>query len=148
MRLTTKGRYAVTAMLDLVLHSQNTPVTLTEIATRQTISLSYLEQLFSRLRSPPRRVWHADGELVLGRSLDLLGWGAARDAGAARRVATGFKNRGRKKSPDTVSSIGAIGLLLKNTFDVAQLSVHCVACYLRHYRVDLFSVNAMFQHVI
>jgi Rrf2 family iron-sulfur cluster assembly transcriptional regulator len=37
-------------MLDLVLHSQNTPVTLTEIATRQTISLSYLEQLFSRLR--------------------------------------------------------------------------------------------------
>ena len=50
MRLTTKGRYAVTAMLDLVLHSQNTPVTLTEIATRQTISLSYLEQLFSRLR--------------------------------------------------------------------------------------------------
>ena len=50
MRLTTKGRYAVTAMLDLVLHSQTTPVTLTEIATRQTISLSYLEQLFSRLR--------------------------------------------------------------------------------------------------
>jgi Rrf2 family iron-sulfur cluster assembly transcriptional regulator len=50
MRLTTKGRYAVTAMLVLVLHSQNTPVTLTEIATRQTISLSYLEQLFSRLR--------------------------------------------------------------------------------------------------
>ena len=51
MRLTTKGRYAVTAMLDLALHSQKHPVTLTEIATRQTISLSYLEQLFSRLRS-------------------------------------------------------------------------------------------------
>lgn len=50
MRLTTKGRYAVTAMLDLAFHSQNKPVTLTEIATRQTISLSYLEQLFSRLR--------------------------------------------------------------------------------------------------
>ena len=50
MRLTTKGRYAVTAMLDLALHSQKKPVTLTEIATRQTISLSYLEQLFSRLR--------------------------------------------------------------------------------------------------
>lgn len=50
MRLTTKGRYAVTAMLDLAFHSQIKPVTLTDIATRQTISLSYLEQLFSRLR--------------------------------------------------------------------------------------------------
>jgi len=50
MRLTTKGRYAVTAMLDLAFHSQTKPVTLTDIATRQTISLSYLEQLFSRLR--------------------------------------------------------------------------------------------------
>jgi Rrf2 family transcriptional regulator, iron-sulfur cluster assembly transcription factor len=50
VRLTTKGRYAVTAMLDLAFHSQHTPVTLTDIATRQTISLSYLEQLFSRLR--------------------------------------------------------------------------------------------------
>jgi Rrf2 family iron-sulfur cluster assembly transcriptional regulator len=50
VRLTTKGRYAVTAMLDLALNSQNHPVTLTEIAARQTISLSYLEQLFARLR--------------------------------------------------------------------------------------------------
>ena len=50
MRLTTKGRYAVTAMLDLAFHSQIKPVTLTDIAGRQTISLSYLEQLFSRLR--------------------------------------------------------------------------------------------------
>lgn len=50
MRLTTKGRYAVTAMLDLAFHSQINPVTLTDIATRQTISLSYLEQLFARLR--------------------------------------------------------------------------------------------------
>jgi len=50
VRLTTKGRYAVTAMLDLAFHSQKKPVTLTEIAARQTISLSYLEQLFARLR--------------------------------------------------------------------------------------------------
>jgi len=50
VRLTTKGRYAVTAMLDLAFHSQKRPVTLTEIAARQTISLSYLEQLFARLR--------------------------------------------------------------------------------------------------
>lgn len=50
MRLTTKGRYAVTAMLDLAFHCQKKPVTLTDIASRQTISLSYLEQLFAKLR--------------------------------------------------------------------------------------------------
>jgi Rrf2 family iron-sulfur cluster assembly transcriptional regulator len=50
MRLTTKGRYAVTAMLDLALHSQKGPITLADISKRQGISLSYLEQLFSRLR--------------------------------------------------------------------------------------------------
>lgn len=50
MRLTTRGRYAVTAMLDLALHAQEKPVSLAEISERQTISLSYLEQLFSRLR--------------------------------------------------------------------------------------------------
>lgn len=50
MRLTTKGRYAVTAMLDLALHAQEGPVPLADISARQGISLSYLEQLFSRLR--------------------------------------------------------------------------------------------------
>lgn len=50
MKLTTKGRYAVTAMLDLALHRGNGPITLADIAQRQGISLSYLEQLFSRLR--------------------------------------------------------------------------------------------------
>ena len=50
MRLTTKGRYAVTAMLDLALHSEQGPVNLADISARQGISLSYLEQLFSKLR--------------------------------------------------------------------------------------------------
>ncbi len=50
MRLTTKGRYAVTAMLDLALHGDEGPVSLADISRRQGISLSYLEQLFSRLR--------------------------------------------------------------------------------------------------
>ncbi|MGI9303897.1 MAG: Rrf2 family transcriptional regulator [Gammaproteobacteria bacterium] len=50
MRLTTKGRYAVTAILDLALHDGRGPVALADIAARQGISLSYLEQLFSRLR--------------------------------------------------------------------------------------------------
>lgn len=50
MKLTTKGRYAVTAMLDLALHFDQGAVTLAEIAKRQGISLSYLEQLFAKLR--------------------------------------------------------------------------------------------------
>ena len=50
MKLTTKGRYAVTAMLDLAIHDDGGPVTLSDIAKRQGISLSYLEQLFARLR--------------------------------------------------------------------------------------------------
>jgi Rrf2 family transcriptional regulator, iron-sulfur cluster assembly transcription factor len=50
MRLTTKGRFAVTAMLDVALQAQGGPVTLSNIAERQKISLSYLEQLFAKLR--------------------------------------------------------------------------------------------------
>ena len=50
MRLTTKGRYAVTAMLDLALHASVKPVSLSGISKRQEISLSYLEQLFAKLR--------------------------------------------------------------------------------------------------
>ena len=50
MKLTSKGRYAVTAMLDLALHENEGPVTLAAISERQSISLSYLEQLFTRLR--------------------------------------------------------------------------------------------------
>lgn len=50
MKLTTKGRYAVTAMLDLALHARENPVSLADISERQGISISYLEQLFSKLR--------------------------------------------------------------------------------------------------
>jgi Rrf2 family iron-sulfur cluster assembly transcriptional regulator len=50
MRLTTKGRFAVTAMVDLALRHGGGPVTLAEISSRQKISLSYLEQLFGKLR--------------------------------------------------------------------------------------------------
>ncbi len=50
MRLTTKGRFAVTAMIDLALRQQSGPVTLAAISQRQQISLSYLEQLFGKLR--------------------------------------------------------------------------------------------------
>ena len=50
MKLSTKGRYAVMAMVDLARHAQAKPVSLSDIAARQEISLSYLEQLFARLR--------------------------------------------------------------------------------------------------
>ncbi|MCK5354275.1 MAG: Rrf2 family transcriptional regulator [Methyloprofundus sp.] len=74
MRLTTKGRYAVTAMLDLAFHSRVKPVTLTDIATRQTISLSYLEQLFSRLRRAGLVVGvrGPGGGYKLGREVNLI----------------------------------------------------------------------------
>src|SRR4029077_17548149 len=50
MRLTTKGRFAVTAMIDLAMHATDAPVTLAGVSERQKISLSYLEQLFGKLR--------------------------------------------------------------------------------------------------
>lgn len=50
MKMTTKGRYAVTAMLDLALHDSAGPVNLADISRRQDISLTYLEQLFNKLK--------------------------------------------------------------------------------------------------
>lgn len=50
MRLSTKSRYAVTSLLDLVMHSDEGPVSLSDISVRQGISLSYLEQLFAKMR--------------------------------------------------------------------------------------------------
>jgi len=72
MRLSTKGRYAVTAMLDLALNGKNGPVTLAEISENQGISLSYLEQLFAALRSKElvRGVRGPGGGYYLGKSAD------------------------------------------------------------------------------
>ncbi len=50
MKLSTKGRYAVMAMVDLAMHQSGEPIALSDIASRQSISLSYLEQLFGKLR--------------------------------------------------------------------------------------------------
>ena len=82
MRLTTKGRYAVTAMLDLALHREHGPVSLADISSRQGISLSYLEQLFGRLR---RRGLVASargpgGGYLLGRSTADISIGSVIDA--------------------------------------------------------------------
>lgn len=74
MRLSTKGRYAVTAMLDLSLHGNEGPVTLAEISETQGISLSYLEQLFACLRSKQlvKGVRGPGGGYYLGRAADEI----------------------------------------------------------------------------
>jgi Rrf2 family iron-sulfur cluster assembly transcriptional regulator len=72
MRLTSKGRYAVRAILDLTFNSNGRPVRLQEISTRQSISLHYLEQLFRRLRkgSVVKSVRGPGGGYVLSRPVD------------------------------------------------------------------------------
>jgi Rrf2 family transcriptional regulator, iron-sulfur cluster assembly transcription factor len=74
MRLTSKGRYAVRAMLDLTSHSNGNPVRLQEISTRQNISLHYLEQLFRKLRNGQtvKSVRGPGGGYVLARSMDEI----------------------------------------------------------------------------
>jgi len=74
MRLTSKGRYAVRAMLDLTFNSNGNPVRLQEISTRQAISLHYLEQLFRKLRTGRvvKSVRGPGGGYVLARSIDEI----------------------------------------------------------------------------
>lgn len=74
MRLSTKGRYAVTAMLDLAIHGKDGPVTLSDISDNQGISLSYLEQLFAALRAKKlvRGVRGPGGGYFLGRGADEI----------------------------------------------------------------------------
>jgi len=74
MRLTSKGRYAVRAILDLTFNSNGRPVRLQEISERQRISLHYLEQLFRRLRkgSVVKSVRGPGGGYVLARSMDEI----------------------------------------------------------------------------
>ncbi|MBF0184697.1 MAG: Rrf2 family transcriptional regulator [Magnetococcales bacterium] len=74
MRLTTRGRYAVTAMLDLSFHGIRGPISLAEISHRQDISLSYLEQLFAKLRRQGlvRSVRGPGGGYVLGEKPEAI----------------------------------------------------------------------------
>lgn len=74
MRLTTKGRYAVTAMLDIALHHERGPVSVAEVAERQAISSAYLEQLFSKLKRAGllRSVRGPGGGYELGRAPDAV----------------------------------------------------------------------------
>ncbi|RUO75803.1 Fe-S cluster assembly transcriptional regulator IscR [Idiomarina seosinensis] len=82
MRLTSKGRYAVTAMLDVAMFAKENPVPLADISERQGISLSYLEQLFARLRK--RGLVHSvrgpGGGYQLGKNAQVISVGAVIDA--------------------------------------------------------------------
>ncbi len=96
MRLTTKGRYAVTAVLDLALNHGNGPITLAEIAERQGISLSYLEQLFARLRRHAlvRSVRGPGGGYSLAREASTIYVGEVISAVDERVDATGCSGEG------------------------------------------------------
>ncbi len=74
MNITTKGRYAVNAMLDLAINSGNKPVTIVDISDRQMISKSYLEQLFRRLRNSGivKSVRGPGGGYLIGKSTNTI----------------------------------------------------------------------------
>ena len=74
MRLTTKGRYAVMAMADLALYSDNGPTSLTDISLRQNISLPYLEQIFIKLKNKNlvRSTRGAKGGYILEKSANEI----------------------------------------------------------------------------
>lgn len=95
MRLTTKGRFAVTAMIDVALREKLGPVPLSDIASRQQISLSYLEQMFSKLRQEGlvSSTRGPGGGYTLGRRSDAISVadiiGAVEDAAPSPEKVTG-----------------------------------------------------------
>jgi Rrf2 family iron-sulfur cluster assembly transcriptional regulator len=106
MRLSTKGRYAVTAMLDLAIHHEEGAITLADISEAQGISLSYLEQLFARLRKnglvegirgpgggyqlsrPPAEISVADVIDAIGEGIDVTLCGGKTDCQNGERCLT------------------------------------------------------------
>ena len=96
MRLTTKGRYAVTAMLDLALNKDKGPVSLADISERQGISLSYLEQLFAKLRKCAlvTSVRGPGGGYLLKQECELITVASIIDAVNESIDATGCNNQG------------------------------------------------------
>ncbi|WP_286237035.1 Fe-S cluster assembly transcriptional regulator IscR [Neptuniibacter halophilus] len=103
MRLTTKGRYAVTAMLDLALHEGRGPISLADISERQGISLSYLEQLFAKLRRNElvRSVRGPGGGYQLNREQAGINVAEVIDAVNESVDATGCNRQGDCQAGDT-----------------------------------------------
>ena len=96
MRLTTKGRYAVTAMLDLALNKEKGPVSLADLSERQGISLSYLEQLFAKLRKCAlvTSVRGPGGGYLLNQECEQISVASIIDAVNESIDATGCNNQG------------------------------------------------------
>ena len=103
MRLTTKGRYAVTAMLDLALHEGKGPISLADISERQGISLSYLEQLFAKLRRNElvRSVRGPGGGYQLNRAKEAIHVAEVIDAVNESVDATGCNRKGDCQGGDS-----------------------------------------------
>lgn len=103
MQLTTRGRYAVTAMLDLALHAGSRPLRLADIAARQGLSLSYLEQLFACLRRDGlvASVRGPGGGYRPGRPLEQISVGQIIDAVNERIDVTRCDGRGDCQQGDT-----------------------------------------------
>lgn len=103
MRLTTKGRYAVTAMLDLALHEGRGPISLADISERQGISLSYLEQLFAKLRrfELVKSVRGPGGGYQLNRAQAQISVAQVIDAVNESVEATGCQRQGDCQSGET-----------------------------------------------
>lgn len=106
MRLTTRGRYAVTSMLDLALNQKGGPLPLARIAARQSISLSYLEQLFSQLRHNDlvRSVRGPGGGYHLGRAAEHISVAQVIEAVNERTDATLCGGKGDCQQGDTCLS--------------------------------------------
>lgn len=102
MRLTTRGRYAVTAMLDLALHVDEGPITLADISRRQSISQSYLEQLFSKLRQSGlvSSIRGPGGGYRLGKTAEEVNVAAIIDAVNESVDATSCSGRGNCQDGD------------------------------------------------
>jgi Rrf2 family iron-sulfur cluster assembly transcriptional regulator len=103
MRLTTKGRYAVTAMLDLALNKDKGPVSLADISERQGISLSYLEQLFAKLRKCAlvTSVRGPGGGYLLKQECERITVASIIDAVNESIDATGCNNQGNCQAGET-----------------------------------------------
>ena len=111
MKLTTKGRYAIVAMIDIALYASNTPISLSEISKRQNISMPYLEQLFVKLRRaklvisvrgpgggyklamPPHQIRVVDILTAVEESVDAMSQGAGASGGLSGSKAQSMTNR-------------------------------------------------------
>ena len=124
MRLTSKGRYAVTAMLDVALNSETGPVPLADISERQGISLSYLEQLFSRLRKNGlvASVRGPGGGYLLGKDAGSIAVGEVISAVDESVDATRCQGKSGCQGGDAVCQFETRGQVISSKYPLKQPS--------------------------